>query len=316
MAIKLTCYYIVSFCLISWLMDLSGKLTIKHFPYIDSRKKKPEEGKYPVYVRLSLDKKQFDIKSEFQDFLLNKKGIHPQVLKELNAFTESEFDSMIKLNSSEFTKAIEAERKVIWDISDYLRNKNFNVVKKGAKVILLQFITPVEDVINKTCLPLLKKSLLISKELKNGQAVIGIIDWNRDFKSVLNGLEDLSKDSIASSIIIKFKYASNLISFLSEFTTTLIEKKSIGSTNENLQFQENVIHLIDNKILSYQWYYYDLKSKFRDYLTQKSIDNRVIEEYISIVDLSLNNEIKDLPLDNLQEAIFPLPAKMPELSLI
>lgn len=312
-------------------MDLSGKLTIKHFLYIDTRKTKGDEkqkakskasgkekskidtskNKYPVYLRISLDKKQFDIKSEFQNFLLNKNKIDPQALSEINSFTEKEFESITNSNINEIAKAIEAEAKATWDVSNYLRLNKFNIAKKGAKVILLEFITPIEDAINKTCLPLLRNSLYTSKDLANSRSVIGIIDWSQDFQSIFNGLEDLSKESISHSILQKFKFASDLLILLADFTKTIVKNKNQNTSNS----KDSVIHLVDNKILVYQWNYYDLKSKFREYLIKKSIEKHTIDEYIAIVDLAISNEIQHDDLANLKKLMFPFPEKKPKLSV-
>ncbi|MFN7489380.1 MAG: hypothetical protein ACK5OS_07845 [Chryseotalea sp.] len=314
-------------------MELSGKLTVKHFLYIDTRKPKKKESqdlnpkltftkffarsdihkldrKYSIYIRISLDKKQFDIKSEFQEFLPSKKLFDLKTLSEINHFREEEFYQIMSSNSNEISLAIEAEKKVVWDVANFLRNYKFNIARKGAKVILREFLTPIEDAIKKSSMFFLKNAIIASTDLKRGKDLISIINWNQEFDLILNSLLYISKEPISTLIYEKFRYVTDLLKLLPNFTESFIKKKI-----NNQPDVKNEIILLDNKILVYQWRYYGIKSTFEDFLIQNYFNKDDINEYLYIIDFAINSVIKKPELEDIKLVMFPYSEKYPKNSL-
>jgi len=289
-------------------MEISGTLTVKHFLYKGLPKtfEPGKKEKYPIYVRLGLGKAQFDFRSDFQSFLANKANLNDVDLKEIGYKTEKEFDALYEKTGTEIGKAIETERKIIWEISDLLRKHNYNPTQKGGRQVINHFMKPLLAIVNEGCISLLKDTLYNTPKLNEVTSELQLgINWESRFGTVYKLLSFFSKGPL-EEIMLKFKEASDLFPLIAEFEK-FKQSKSRSAALKN----SSDISLPYESIMSYQWKYYEMENEFRSFLKDKRLKLDTIDNTLSIVNYSLNRYFQALKIRAFSDLIFPSPSLKP-----
>lgn len=295
-------------------MDLSGKLTVKHFLYkgLHRTVKSDKSKKYAVYARISLDKKQYDFRSDFPSFLSNKEDLHPEDFTKTGFLSEKEFKNAYEHFDTPIGKAIETERRVTWEVGDLLRSHRFNFTQSGARMIIAQFMHPIEYAIKEVCVSLLKDSLNNSPkladiyfELQNG------INWTSEFSVLYKLLSAISGQQI-SEIISKFSRANQLILLIKEFESVIkkYHQKSLNSKKMGAAKLDMLI-LFGGSVMIYEWKYYQLENDFAEFLKSKGLSENEILDMLSFIQYSLNRYLAGLKINQITDSIFPIPNLKP-----
>ncbi len=289
-------------------MEISGTLTVKHFLYkgLPRAFESDNKKRFPIYTRIGLGKTQFDFRSDFQSFLGNRANLNDVELKEIGYKTEKEFDAVYEKTGTEIGKAIEVERKIIWEIGDLLRKHNYNPTQKGGRQVINHFMKPLFAVANEGCISLLKDTLYNSPKLNEVTSELQVgINWESRFGIIYKLLSFFSKGPL-EEIMLKFKEANGLLPLISEFEK-FKESKSRSSALKN----PHDIILPYESIMSYQWKYYELENEFRSFLKDKGLKSDTIDDTLSIVNYSLNRYFQALKIRAFSDAIFPSPGLKP-----
>ncbi len=292
-------------------MEISGTLTVKHFLYKGLPKTFESDNKkrFPIYTRIGLGKAQFDFKSDFQSLLEYRDDFHDVALKEIGYKTEKEFESVYEKIETEIGKAIEVERKIIWEIGDLLRKHNYNPAQKGGRQVINHLMKPMDIVINEVCVSLLRDTIYNSSKLDDLTLEFQMgINWESRFSIIYKLLSSLSNKPL-SEIILKFKEAYELFPLIKEF-----EKFKEGTTQslpKISRVKSDHIILPFGNILSYQWKYYELENEFQSFLRNKGLPSDAIDNTLSVIIYSLNRYFSGLKISPISNSIFPSPSLKP-----
>jgi predicted DNA-binding transcriptional regulator AlpA len=122
-------------------MNLTGKLSVKHFLHKSQGKKGPDKIKrYPLYIRITLDKKQADLRSNYID-IINKTTYRPIPQNRMEHALYVEMDVMNNVISNEkyltrkeFIVMAGITNSRFWNL---VNSKKINTKKTGPKSVVI-----------------------------------------------------------------------------------------------------------------------------------------------------------------------------------
>lgn len=287
---------------------LQGKLTVKHFLHTNIPSKdwlKKGRKKYPVYIRVTFQRKQAMFRSQFEDISekrvsdpVQSWGSNARAVSEsskVQYFTEKEFDAVLNAGRKEkelisIREAIEIESAQVYGVADLLRRHNYNFAEwANPRWILDQLTHPIYYTIDHYLRDSISKYVLESKDIEDNQVVWNLLNWNLETKLIYKGILALAGKDFRAHFV---RHYSNFIDLYQDLDKFILKSKRGG--------------------LCYEWRYLNLYAELNEYYDSRihtSDDAANCHLKLMILKNSLNSYFANL--GELGGRIFPKAGENP-----
>ncbi len=262
---------------------MEGKISVKHFlkknlkPLVEGRTKK-----YPLYVRIRLDNKKAEFKSEYWEYLnadnFEKMTEHltrvssnsSRELKDSSLVEVSEenvYVSEDELTQQEFLSKLSKEAEVVREVISIYRDIGINIIEHNPKLTIDIAKTEIVEAVFQDM-----KGILMEKLTDNDYtAMYKLIDWRIPFCDIIKALREASYDKENPTQF----YKDVLIEF------------DLNSIDSLLNFT-----LPNNRPRIYQWGNESLKNSLKKHLlssTSKTSTDKLLRQIDSIFNEKIKN---------------------------
>jgi hypothetical protein len=196
-------------------MGLDGKISVKHFlkknlkPFVEGSTKK-----YPLYVRIRLDNKKTEFKSEYWEY----SNIN-DLDKDITRFNwdDSPYVSEKEFSQNEFLTELSNEVKVISEIIDFYRKQGINVIDHNPTLTIDIAKKEIKDIVFQE----MKATLMERLVDNNYTAIYSLLDWSNPFHHIIKALSEVSSNEgnptkFFNDVLVEFDLSSidSLLNFV------------------------------------------------------------------------------------------------------